>query len=126
MLVVFTFFNTYMYMQPVHPAILEDSSLPEVKLATLIEEASPNLPYEFWSRNKDKKENKTCGDFPDVLDIKWRDSHWQLLHQPPQPPIYLFSAYIDDRMKDRRFVRVIALNEEVSIYKNIHTSFGIS
>ena len=45
-----------------------------------MEISSPNLPYKFWCRNKQNFQtaDKSCGEFPEVLSIRWKDKYWQI------------------------------------------------
>lgn len=70
----------------------------EEDMAPFIQQRVPNVPFEFWLREKAKiyGKNHTCAFYPSVFDIKFNNNYWQMFRSS-NGTFYLYGAYHDNR-----------------------------
>jgi len=68
------------------------------ELTPMIARRIPNVPFEYWLKEKSKiyGKNHTCAFYPNVFDIKFNNNYWQTF-STSNGSFYLYGAYYDNR-----------------------------
>jgi len=87
----------------------------EAELTPLIARKIPNIPFEFWLKEKSKiyTKNHTCAFYPNVFDIKFNNNYWQTFRSS-NGTFYLYGAYHDNRAAvGRPTMRILAMIDRI-------------
>lgn len=83
-----------------------------------IDENLERLPKIYLEgKTYNKQFNKTCRKFPNLNDIHFSNSYWQVLDTPINMDIQILSAFLDNRKlnKNKETVRIVAMMNKVDI-----------
>ena len=82
-----------------------------------LQEFWPNIPILHWWRNKDRKVSNNCWKIPNILDLHYSNTYWQV-KRTSEGIFYLYAAYYDVRKVPMAPKTLINLCIFISIYIN--------
>ncbi|CAL4122333.1 unnamed protein product [Meganyctiphanes norvegica] len=112
-----------------HNMIDNTAELSEEELAKEIQKRNPNLPVQYWFKNRyaGMKYADHCAAFPSLLDVKYNNIYWQYL-KTSQGTFYLYSAYYDNRylVKNKPVIRILTMYDSLDINVTIHCQIWLN
>lgn len=109
-------------VQRVDPA---NSNLNDEELTPMIARRIPNVPFEFWLKEKSKiyGKNHTCAFYPNVFDIKFNNNYWQTF-RTSNGTFYLYGAYYDNRAAvSSPTIRILGMIDRIEPKVKTHCLF---
>jgi Glycosyltransferase family 92 len=90
--------------------LVENSSIIAANQVEIISKELPSLPFAEWKRNKDKKVNLKCGEYPSALKVPFHNTYWQT-YKFENLTAQLYGAYYDNRtiFASKAFVRLYVM-----------------
>ena len=61
-----------------------------------LQEMWPNIPILQWWKNKDRKVSDNCWKIPNILDLHYSNTYWQV-KKTSEGLFHLYAAYFDNR-----------------------------
>ena len=102
-----------------------NSNLKEDELTPMIARRIPNVPFEFWLKEKSKiyGKNHTCAFYPNVFDIKFNNNYWQTF-RTSNGTFYLYGAYYDNRAAvSSPTIRILGMIDRIEPKVKTHCLF---
>ncbi|XP_076254323.1 uncharacterized protein LOC143192711 isoform X2 [Rhynchophorus ferrugineus] len=96
----------------------------EQEILEQVQHKLPNLPVKFWNQNihKTLRINASCAIFPNILDMRYSNSYWQIFESVDRTYFHLYGAYLDNRPKNIEgpVVRILGLINSRNPSPNTH------